>query len=927
MKKLTLALLAHVDAGKTTLAEAILHACGAVRQPGRVDQGRAALDAAPQERARGITVFAGEACLAYGDAELNLLDTPGHVDFSPETERVLAAADAAVLVISGLDGVQAHTVNLWRLLEKKGLPVLLFVSKMDMKRRTEAALLEELQKQLSSACLPAKELLLPGEEAALLDEELLDRFLAGESLSEADGLELVLERKAFPVFFGSGLKEEGVAQLLSFAGRMAKEWGDEIAARKAFPLRGKWHAVPDEVYLSNLADEPFLARVYKISYDEKGTRLTHVRMLAGAVKPRDGIVYPDGRESEKIAQIRRYTGARFVQEDELSAGSIGVLTGLAFSSAGEMLSGVRLAEEWQSSGESFFEPVMRYSLVLPEGLAPELAMPSLKRLGEEDPSLHLKYVPSLGRIFVDLMGPVQGEILSDLIRERFGWQISLEQGRILYKETLTAPVEGVGHYEPLRHYAEVHLALLPLPRGSGIVYADADRGQTLEGDMRRLILGQLAVRRHAGVLTGSPLTDAEIVLLGGRYHIKHTEGGDFREAGWRAVRQGLMEARRKGNIRLLEPYLAFELKLPADKTGRAFSDIRARSGEAEQKESEGETAVLTGRAPLSEMQDYAAVLAAYTGGRGRLKTWADGYDICHNAEEVVREAAYIPEADRENPPDSVFCRNGGGFSVPWNEVPDYMHLPYLMNTDAGRSPSPGSLRLPPSPASGGGPGSVPSGGGQASASGGGQSRALDAELEAIMEREFGPIRRPVYGARTEHFDAVSWREPVELSGPEEYIVDGYNLIFAWEEMKKLAEKGLDYAREQLEHRLQNYAAFTGRHILLVFDGYRVAQSPGSQEARPPLKIVYTGENETADMHIERYLAERRAARRKDAPAVVSNDNLIRLSAIRQGGLRLSCEIFVQEYEEAMRRLKELTGADGKPLGAPASLPDHGKEAP
>ena len=888
MKKLTLALLAHVDAGKTTLAEAILHACGAVRQPGRVDQGQAALDTAPQERARGITVFAGEACMTYQDTELNLLDTPGHVDFSPETERVLAAADAAVLVISGLDGVQAHTVSLWKLLEKKDLPVLLFVSKMDMLRRPEAELLEDLRGRLSPACLPAEELLRPGEEAALLAEELLDRFLAGEPLSEADGLELVMERKAFPVFFGSGLKEEGVEALLSFAGMMAGEYVPSSPA-------------------SGGGQDGFLARGYKISYDEKGARLTHVRMLAGTVRPRDGIVYPDGRESEKIAQIRRYTGMRFSQEEALSAGSIGVLTGLAFSRAGEILSGQPLPDGLEAPEESFFEPVMRYSLALPEGLSPELAMPSLKRLGEEDPSLHLTYNPSLGRIFVDLMGPVQGEILTELIRERFGWDVRLEQGRILYKETLAAPVEGVGHYEPLRHYAEVHLALLPLPRGSGTVYADADRGQTLEGDMRRLILGQLAAKKHAGVLTGSELTDVKIVLLGGRHHIKHTEGGDFREAGWRAVRQGLMEARRRGAVTLLEPYLAFELLVPPDKAGRAFSDLRARFAEAEQTGEEDGLSVLKGRAPLACLQDYAAVLAAYTGGRGRLKTRADGYDVCHDAEEVIAQAGYLPEADRENPPDSVFCRNGGGFSVPWDEVPDYMHLPYLISEEGGQSPPPDSLRLPPSPASEGG-----------------QGRALDAELEAIMQREFGPIRRPVYGARTEHFGTSPWREPVELSGPEEYVADGYNLIFAWDELKKLAEKGLDFAREQLERRLQNYAAFTGRHILLVFDGYRVPQSPGSQEERLPLEIVYTAENETADMHIERYLAERRGKKGAEAPAVVSNDNLIRLSVIRQGGLRLSCEQFIQEYEDAMRRLAELTAAGERPLGAPAQLPEEAK---
>ncbi len=875
MKKLTLALLAHVDAGKTTLAEAILHACGAVRQPGRVDQGQAALDTAPQERARGITVFAGEACLRFGETELNLLDTPGHVDFSPETERVLAAADTAVLVISGLDGVQPHTLNLWKLLEKKGLPVLLFVSKMDMNRRTEAELLADIQKQLSPSCLPAAEILQPGEEAALLEEVLLERFLAGGELTPADGLRLVRRRKAFPVFFGSGLKEEGVAALLEFAGKLAGEWDGTGPVCSAL--------------------------VYKISYDEKGSRLTHVKLLSGSVKPRDEIVYADGRPAEKIAQIRRYTGNRYTQEESVSAGGIAVLTGLSATRAGEALGAA------EAVPEPFFEPVMRYSLLLPEALSPEQAMPSLKKLAEEDPSLHLHYQPALGKIFLDLMGPVQGEIVTELIRERFGWQVRLEQGWILYKETLTAPVEGVGHYEPLRHYAEVHLALIPAPRGSGIVYRDLDRGETLEGDMRRLILGQLAAKRHPGVLTGSELTDAEIALLGGRFHIKHTEGGDFREAAWRAVRQGLMEARRRKTLHLLEPYIGFTLSLPAEKAGRAFNDIQARSGSVRQQEASDGLTQLSGRAPLASMQDYAAVLASYTGGRGQLKTWPEGYDLCHDEEEIIWEAAYDPVSDRENPPDSVFCRNGGGFSVPWDEVPAYMHLPYQMKADAGQPSPPASLRSAPSPASGGG-----------------QGGASDAELEAIMQREFGPIKRPVLGSRTAAYESVPWREPVELKGPGEYIVDGYNLIFAWEEMKKISEQGLEYAREQLEHRLQNFAAFTGRHILLVFDGYRVPQSPGSQEARPPLEIVYTGENETADMHIERFLAERRGKKGAEAPAVVSNDNLIRLSVIRQGGLRLSCEQFIQEYEDAMARLKEMTAAGEKPFGAPAQLPEEAK---
>ena len=663
MKKLTLALTAHVDAGKTTLAEAMLHACGAVRTPGRVDRQTAAMDHGAQEKKRGITIFAGEAVLMRNGTELDLLDTPGHVDFSPETERVLLAADAAVLVVSGLDGVQAHSLSLWKLLEKRRLPVILFVSKMDTGRRSKEELLEGIRRSLSDACLPAEALLSPGEDAAMLDEALLERYLSGEALTEADGLGLIRSRRAFPVIFGSGLREEGVGELLDLLEKLAAET-DELLA------------------------QPFAARVYKISYDEKGNRLTHLRSLSGRLSPRDEISYPDGRPAEKVTQLRRYTGGRFVQTEELSAGSIGAAVGLAYSRCGDVFGPAA------KTAAGFFEPVMSFHLVLPEGLEPDQAMPSLKKLEEEDPSLHLRYDAGLGLIFADLMGTVQAEVLTETIRERFGWTVSLGKGRILLKETLDAAVEGVGHYEPLRHYAEVHLALRPLPRGSGIVYADADRGEYLAGDMRRLILGQLEQIRHRGVLAGGELTDAQIVLLGGRYHEKHTEGGDFREAARRAVRQGLMEAKKEGHAVLLEPYSAFEIAVPADRAGRVFSDIRARAGEADPAGEEEGLSLIRGRAPLALMQDYAAELSAFTGGRGRMRAVPDGYDICHDAEAAVKEAAYDPVGDRDNPPDSVFCRNGGGFSVPWDEVPAYMHLPYLAYPPArrrrsGEAPAPG----------------------------------------------------------------------------------------------------------------------------------------------------------------------------------------------------------------------------------------------
>ncbi|MBP5154663.1 MAG: NYN domain-containing protein [Lachnospiraceae bacterium] len=866
MKKITAALAAHVDAGKTTLAEAILHVCGAVRQPGRVDRGSAVMDFAPQERSRGITVFAGEAWVKRGETEIGLLDTPGHVDFSPETERVFAAADVCVLVISGLDGVQAHTHALWKLAERYGLPVIVFVSKMDTGRRSRTQLLAELAAGLSPACLPAEELLAPGEEAALLEESLLEKFLSGDALTEEDGRDLIRRRAAFPVLFGSGLREEGIDGLLELLEKLAPDWSDREA-------------------------EPFSAVVSKISYDEKGTRLTHIKCLSGSIRPREEVPYPDGRQAEKAAQIRRYTGSRFLQEEALAAGSIGVLTGLSLSRAGDHLGR-------EGAGQpGFFEPVMRYSLVLPEKLAPEQAMPQLKRLSEEDPSLGLRYEPALQTIYLNLMGPVQGEIVVSLIRERFGWDVRLEQGQILYKETVTAPVEGVGHYEPLRHYAEVHVALRPLPRGSGTVYRDGDGGRFLPGDMRRLILGQLWQKRHRGVLTGSPLTDTEITLLGGRFHEKHTEGGDFRESAWRAVRQGLMRAREQGKCALLEPYVRFEIRTPPERTGRVLSEIRSRFGTAAEDGASEGLALVAGRAPLACFQDFAAFLAAVTGGRGRLKTEPDGYDLCHNTEEVTAGTRYRPEADRENPPDSVFCMHGAGFAVLWDQVPRYMHLPYLLKaeqapgTDGEQAETAG-----PFAADGAAPDRVPAGSGREvpddrrSAAG---SAFSDSELEAIMLREFGPIKRPVISGTVRRFTEGPAPARRREAAAEEYVVDGYNLIFAWEELKQFSEQGLDFAREQLERRLQNFAAFTGRKILLVFDGYRVRKNPGSLEARPPLEIVYTAENETADMHIERYLAQRG---KKEAAVVVSNDNLIRVSTIRSGGLRLSCENFIEEYD-------------------------------
>ncbi len=855
MKKITLALAAHVDAGKTTLAEALLHKAGVLRVPGRVDAGNTAMDTAETERRRGITVFAGEASFPWQGTEINLLDTPGHVDFSPEAERALTAADAGLLIISGLDGVQAHTHALWRLMERRGLPVLLFVSKMDSGRKSRADLLAELRRELDGACLPWETLREGGEETALLDEALLERYLAGDPIGGADAAALIARRRAFPVFFGSGLKEEGLEPLLEAACLLAEEYGSRES-------------------------EPFRGLVHKIDFDEKGARQTHVKVLAGSVASRGSVRTAGGEE--KVSFIRRYTGARFRQEKVLSAGSLGVLMGLQQTAAG-----MRLGFETEAPA-AYFEPMMRYSLVLPDGVDADTAFQKLQPLCEEDPSLNLHFGPGRTGLLADLMGPVQQEILTERIREKTGWTVRIEEGRVLYRETITAPVEGVGHYEPLRHYAEVHVALRPLPRGSGLVLRNETDARSLDPFLALGILKLLALKSHKGVLTGSPVTDLEISLLGARDHEKHTEGGDLREAACRAVRQGLMRAAARGDVLLLEPYRSFRLALPADKLGRALADIRSRGGDAEQEGMEDGLAVLRGRVPAASFTGYDRELAAYTAGRGRLSVWTEGNDACHDPEEVVAREAYDAVSDREDPCDSVFCARGAGFSVPWDKVPEYMHLPYLMKEEA--APASGSRAGQPART----------------------AAASDAELEAIMLREFGPIKRPIVSGVTHPNPAVSPGAELLTFSPHIYIVDGYNLIFFWPEMKELAAKSLENAREQLLRRLQNYAAYADKKLIAVFDGYRVGGGAGGQQDLPHLTVIYTKEHETADMLIERMLAEKKKDERY---AVVSNDNLIRLSAIRQGALRVRCEEFLDEYVSAMTLLQERMEQEGGRIGS------------
>ena len=837
MKHVTVGILAHVDAGKTTLAEAILYRTGAVRRCGRVDRGDTALDSHDLERRRGITIFAGQAEVSLGPWQISLLDTPGHVDFSGETERVLQVLDYAILVISGIDGVQAHTRTLWRLLAHYGVPTVLFLSKMDFARRSREDLLAELRRELDEGCadLTGPEGL---EQAAMCREDLLEAYLARGTVPDGAVAELIAERQLFPCWFGSGLKQEGVDEFLA-----------GLARYMAPPAR----------------KETFGARVFRIGHDGPGNRLTWLKVTGGVLRVKDAV--QTGAGTEKINQIRLYTGGKYTAAEAVEAGGVCAVTGLSSSAPGDGLG----AEETRRSAQ--LEPVMRYRVVLPPGEDRRTMLPRLRLLEEEDPLLRVRYDERLQEIQVHLMGQIQAEILRDVIRERFGVEADVDSGRVVYKETIENEVEGVGHYEPLRHYAEVHLLLRPLPRGSGLRFVSRCSEDALDRNWQRLILTHLAEKTHLGVLTGSPVTDMEIVLAAGRAHLKHTEGGDFRQATYRAVRQGLMQARSV----LLEPWYAFRLTVPPAELGRAINDIRQRSGSVEPpREAEDGMSLLQGRAPVTALEGYAAEVAAYTGGRGRLQLEVDGYDLCHDARRVVEETGYDPERDVENTPDSVFCAHGGGFTVKWDRVSEYMHLDScLQRPDAAPELKVRNLHLD------------------------------ERELEAIMLREFGPINRPLYTPPR----ATS---AGEAEGPREirqrwYIVDGYNLIFAWEETARLAREDLSAARDTLIRALSNFAGFTRCRVALVFDGYKVRRNPGEKTELHGLQVVYTRENETADMYIEHLVQE---IGQNELVRIVTSDALIQLSAVRSGVLRTSAREFVLELEDVLGQIRQVLAAGG-----------------
>ena len=842
-KRLCVGLLAHVDAGKTTLSEAMLYRAGVIRTFGRVDHGDTFLDTDAQERSRGITIFSKQAVLPLPGCTLTLLDTPGHVDFSAEMERTLQVLDCAVLIISGPAGIQSHTVTLWRLLRRYQVPVILFFNKMDVQTADRDALLAAVRSELDEGCIdfsqPQAQLF---EELSLSDEALMEGYLASGTLSDAQIASLVSRRRVFPCLFGSALRQTGVDALLDTLRRYVDE-----------PARG--------------AD--FGAHVFKIARDEKGARLTFLKVTGGALTVKQTLS-GEGWE-EKADQLRLYSGSKFTLLQQAPAGTVCAVTGLSKTMPGDIFGRETAAQA------PALQPVLEYRLLLDDGTDAALAYGKLRALEEEEPSLHLVWNALLREIRVQLMGPVQMEILQKLIETRFGLRVSFDAGNIVYLETIAAPVEGVGHYEPLRHYAEVHLLMEPAEPGSGLQFDTMCPTDTLALHWQRLILAHLAEKAHRGVLTGAPVTDIRFTLVSGRAHLKHTEGGDFRQATYRAVRQGLMKAQSV----LLEPWYAFRMELPAPGVGRAITDIQRMQGEYEPPETDGDQAVLRGSAPVRLLREYQTELTAYTRGQGRIQLRVSGYRPCREQEQIVKAIGYDPARDLENPASSVFCAHGAGYEVKWQDVDAAAHLPLLrLGGPAQQEPQ----RIVKSVAPGGAP-------------------ELEKELLTIFERTYGAIRRrdmlPQMMLRSE-----DKREFLQSLGPADdfLLVDGYNILFAWDELKELSRTSLDTARHVLMNLLCNYQGYRGCTLILVFDAYKVPQGLGAVEKYHNIHIVYTRQAETADQYIERLSFELRGRRRV---RVATSDNLEQLIILGHGAERISAQRFHDEVYAAQAEIERI----------------------
>jgi small GTP-binding protein len=898
-------LLAHVDAGKTTLSEALLYQTGEIRTLGRVDHQDAYLDTDAQERERGITIFSKQAHIRLGEREITLLDTPGHVDFSAEMERTLQVLDYAILVVSGTDGVQGHTRTLWRLLRHYAVPTFLFVNKMDLPGADHARLMAELRQELSDSCVDFSECPDLGEETdapgsaarqdlsnfyeslAVCSEALLNEYMESSTIADASIGRAVAKRQVFPCFFGSALKLEGVAEL----------------------LRGLARYTVEPVYPAE-----FAARVYKIGRDERGVRLTYLKLTGGSLKPKDRISYPaEDLLTEKIEQIRRYSGEKYEVLDRVSPGEVCVVTGLSSTFPGQGL-GAEAAVNLP-----VLEPVLNYRMILPAEVNPAEFLKNMRLLEEEDPQLYVVWKEEAKEIHVQLMGQIQMEVLARQIKDRFGVVVTFGAGSIVYKETIAAPVEGVGHFEPLRHYAEVHLLLAPGERGSGISVDSVCSEDVLDRNWQRLIATHVEEREHKGVLTGSGLTDVKVTILTGRAHPKHTVGGDFRQATYRAIRQGLKSA----ECILLEPYYRFSLQIPMEHVGRAMTDLENRFGRMDAPEfftaGTREMARIQGRAPVATMQDYISEVHAYTKGLGSLSLELSGYDICHNPQEVIALRAYDSEADLRNPTGSVFCAHGSGFVVPWDEVENYMHLPYAYHGELSREELEANNRMKQDGYSFG-PGDLA------------QSRRnqswektvaamseteLDAKLSDVYAREFGLTKEEMeeqsrrkwakkpegaksLGQSVPHVKYDKKGNPIyPAKGPtEEYlIVDGYNIIFSWDELKELSKTNMDAARDSLKDTLCNYQGYRRCHLILVFDAYKVKGHAGKTEKYQGIEVVYTRQDETADAFIERKVHD---IREKYRVTVATSDGLEQQTVLSLGALRMSARELKETIERTTR---------------------------
>ncbi len=903
MKRLVIGILAHVDAGKTTLAESMLYLTGKIRKLGRVDHKDAFLDTYELERARGITIFSKQAVLAWKDMEVTLLDTPGHVDFSAEMERTLQVLDYAILVISGSDGVQGHTETLWRLLKLYKIPTYLFVNKMDLDGTDRKWLMTELKKRLDDGCIDFSAKQDKNEwmeNLAICEERLLEKYMDTGVVENHDIAALIAKRKVFPCYFGSALKLEGVEELL--------EGLEEFTKCSSYP-------------------DQFGAKIYKIARDDQGNRLTYMKITGGSLKVkmlltnrkdrenledqqqnknRNFIVnqqknnnknYKDSQElvvgnrladekaiwEEKVDQIRIYSGTKYETVDEVGAGRVCAVTGLSQTHPGEGL-GYEVV-----SGLPLLEPVLNYQIILPPGCDAHVMLSKLRQLEEEDPKLHIVWSERLKEIHVQLMGEVQVEILKSIILERFETEVEFGSGNIVYKETIMEPVEGVGHFEPLRHYAEVHLLLEPGERGSGLIFDTNCSEDDLDRNWQRLILSHLEEKEHVGVLTGSPITDMKITLIAGRAHLKHTEGGDFRQATYRALRQGL----KKAKSILLEPYYNFRLEVPSEVVGRAMSDIGRMYGNFSSPEIDKDMSILTGSAPVATMRGYLTEVISYTKGRGRLFCSLKGYEPCHNSLEVIEAFGYDSERDLENPTSSVFCAHGAGFVVAWDKVGDYMHI------ESGWQPK--KLEITKNE-------SIPSNS-RKSHTGSWQE---DKELEDIFVRTFGPIKQKVnpsysslgYEKKSQQTEKVQIRQRVEKEREpvKEYLlVDGYNIIFSWDELNELADKNMDAARYKLMDILCNYQGYKKCILILVFDAYKVKGGQGEIGDYHNIHVVYTKEAETADEYIEKVTHE---IARKHRVIVATSDRLEQMIILGQGATRLSAN----ELKEEIERMKvEMSG--------------------